>query len=90
MWLFSDVKNYAGEFAYVAGWGRIGESLPISKDMLHVQLTVLSQEECKNASFGALITEGMICTYTENKDACQVQLQSSKLNPAIKIQPSPK
>ncbi|KAG7211723.1 hypothetical protein KM043_010969 [Ampulex compressa] len=65
--------DYTGAMATVVGWGRTGESKPVSDELRKVSLPILSQEECDRAGYQKnRITENMFCAgYLEGeRDAC--------------------
>lgn len=61
----------------MVGWGRTGETKPVSDELRKVSLPILSQEECDQAGYAKnRITENMFCAgYLEGeRDACFVSL----------------
>lgn len=63
----------SGSVAHVVGWGATSTST-FSPVLQEVDLDVISNEECMIAADGAyslVITDNMICTYSEGKDACR-------------------
>ncbi|XP_019696234.1 trypsin 3A1-like isoform X1 [Harpegnathos saltator] len=66
--------DYTGAIATVVGWGRTGETKPVSDELRKVNLPILSQEECDQAGYAKnRITENMFCAgYLEGErgDAC--------------------
>ncbi|KMQ86289.1 plasma kallikrein-like protein [Lasius niger] len=65
--------DYTGAIATVVGWGRTGESKPVSDKLRKVNLPILSQEECDQAGYAKnRITENMFCSgYLDGgRDAC--------------------
>ncbi|XP_017791571.1 PREDICTED: trypsin 3A1-like [Habropoda laboriosa] len=65
--------DYTGATATVVGWGRTGETEPVSDELRKVNLPILSQEECDQAGYQKnRITENMFCAgYLEGElDAC--------------------
>lgn len=80
--------DYTGALATVVGWGRTGETKPVSDELRKVNLPILSQEECDQAGYAKnRITENMFCAgyilhpegAVEGRDACFVSVnQSSK------------
>ncbi|CAK9821368.1 Clotting factor G beta subunit [Anthophora retusa] len=65
--------DYTGATATVVGWGRTGETQPVSDELRKVNLPILSQEECDQAGYQKnRITENMFCAgYLEGElDAC--------------------
>ena len=67
----------AGVTSYTMGWGATsfgGDG--ISAELLIVDLPVLSNDECEDIEVGGnsyegLITNSMLCTFNQGKDACQ-------------------
>ncbi|KAG5348172.1 TRY3 protein, partial [Acromyrmex charruanus] len=54
--------DYTGALATVVGWGRTGETKPVSNELRKVNLPILSQEECDQAGYAKdRITENMFC-----------------------------
>ncbi|KAK9302902.1 hypothetical protein QLX08_005241 [Tetragonisca angustula] len=65
--------DYTGATATVIGWGRTGESEPVSNELRRVNLPILSQEECDQSGYQTnRISENMFCAgYLEGDlDAC--------------------
>ncbi|XP_066591877.1 soluble guanylate cyclase 89Da-like [Prorops nasuta] len=65
--------DYTGALATVVGWGRTGESQPVSDELRKVSLPILSEEECEQAGYQKdRITENMFCAgFLEGeRDAC--------------------
>ncbi|CAG7818307.1 unnamed protein product [Allacma fusca] len=60
--------------ATLSGWGKQGQNLPQSPQLLQVTLPVLTNAACR-AKYGSYapagITEGMVCAGGGGKDACQ-------------------
>lgn len=56
----------------VTGWGRVKAEGQISNFLRQAFLTVLSFNDCRDTSYGHLVTEEMICAYKDDTDACQV------------------
>ncbi|KAB7500334.1 Trypsin-1 [Armadillidium nasatum] len=54
----------------VTGWGVTSSGGEDSKMLLEVNLPVLTTEDCQDM-LGPYVTDNMICTYEEGKDACQ-------------------
>ncbi|XP_024873562.1 trypsin 3A1-like isoform X1 [Temnothorax curvispinosus] len=74
-----NVIDYTGAIATVVGWGRTGETKPVSDELRKVNLPILSQEECDQAGYAKnRITENMFCAgyiihpegAVEGRDAC--------------------
>ncbi|XP_055371669.1 transmembrane protease serine 9-like [Condylostylus longicornis] len=66
--------DYAGVLTSVSGWGRTGEKDKTSKVLNSVIVPIWSQEQCKEAGYGAKrITENMMCAgyHDGGRDACQ-------------------
>ncbi|KYN28212.1 PREDICTED: trypsin 3A1-like [Trachymyrmex cornetzi] len=54
--------DYTGASATAVGWGRTGETKPVSNELRKVNLPILSQEECDQAGYAKdRITENMFC-----------------------------
>ncbi|XP_039307262.1 soluble guanylate cyclase 89Da [Solenopsis invicta] len=54
--------DYTGALATVVGWGRTGETKPVSDELRKVNLPILSREECDQAGYAKnRITENMFC-----------------------------
>lgn len=73
--------DYTGATATVIGWGRTGESEPVSNELRRVNLPILSQEECDQAGYQKnRISENMFCAgyLTGNRDACFVSILLDK------------
>lgn len=73
----NDSYPEAGVTAYTMGWGAtsFGDG-GISAELLIVDLPVLSNDECEDIEVGGnsyegLITNSMLCTFNQGKDACQ-------------------
>ncbi|ALC40948.1 CG18735, partial [Drosophila busckii] len=68
-------ESFAGQTAVVTGWGALSEGGPISDTLQEVEVPVLSQQECRNSSYGPdKITDNMICAGNVEqggKDSCQ-------------------
>lgn len=66
------------------GWGRTGESTPVSDELRKVNLPVLSQEECDKAGYAEnRITENMFCAgylLEGARDACFVSVNGNLQN----------
>ncbi|KAL6262142.1 hypothetical protein P5V15_007239 [Pogonomyrmex californicus] len=67
--------DYTGALATVIGWGRTGETKPVSDELRKVNLPILSKEECDQAGYAKnRISENMFCAgYIEGiggQDAC--------------------
>lgn len=68
-----------GSTAYVMGWGDTDQadaSVSLPDELMIVGLPVISNEECDNAESGAdsysgYIFDNMLCTASDNEDACQ-------------------
>lgn len=72
-----------GATAYTMGWGdteQKDDKMSFPDELQVVALEVISNEECRNAegkvgdysdSYEDYIFDDMMCTFTENKDACQ-------------------
>jgi len=63
-----------GQKVRVSGWGAIAESGPVSKDLLSVDVPVVSNAECnKPESYDGRITAQMFCAGERDggKDSCQ-------------------
>lgn len=64
----------------VSGWGRTGDGEDPSRMLKVVELDILDQTKCQQKfavelvgfKDGYKIHDTQLCTYTENKDACQV------------------
>lgn len=72
-----DAKHdfYDGAMTMVAGWGRIGETLPTSSVLRSVVLPVWSQNQCELSEYGRdRITNNMLCAgfHDGGYDACKV------------------
>lgn len=64
--------EYTGKKATAIGWGKKSENGNISQQLLEVNLTVISNEDCKkDDAVGSYIVPSMICTREDEKDACQ-------------------
>lgn len=63
--------SFTGETVTVLGWGTTEFSGMKSEKLLEVNLTIISNEECRGRATAKPITDGQICTYTPEKDACQ-------------------
>ncbi|EFN86143.1 Trypsin eta [Harpegnathos saltator] len=72
--MIAEAIDYTGAIATVVGWGRTGETKPVSDELRKVNLPILSQEECDQAGYAKnRITENMFCAgYLEGErgDAC--------------------
>jgi hypothetical protein len=66
----SESTNVAGQEAIVMGWGKTGESLQMSDNLLQVQVPVVSNEICSQAFIPGYITDNMICAGAAGKDSC--------------------
>ncbi|KAL0134164.1 hypothetical protein PUN28_001180 [Cardiocondyla obscurior] len=54
--------DYTGALATAVGWGRTGETKPLSDELRRVNLPILSKEECDQAGYAKnRITENMLC-----------------------------
>lgn len=63
------------------GWGRTGESEPVSNELRRVNLPILSQEECDQAGYQKnRISENMFCAgyLAGDLDACFVSIRLDK------------
>ncbi|ODM94876.1 Transmembrane protease serine 9 [Orchesella cincta] len=54
----------------VTGWGATSEDGDISKELLKVEVTVISNEQC-NKEYDGMITDAMLCAASPEKDSCQ-------------------
>lgn len=73
--------DYTGATATVIGWGRTGESEPVSNELRRVNLPILSQEECDQAGYQKnRISENMFCAgyLAGDLDACFVSIRLDK------------
>ncbi|XP_011694181.1 PREDICTED: trypsin-1-like [Wasmannia auropunctata] len=60
--------------ATVAGWGKMSENGPTSKQLRRVVLPIMDQQKCRNIyQFYRIVTPNMLCAgdTTNNKDTCQ-------------------
>lgn len=56
----------------MSGWGRIGVGKTISGLPLKVEVKVMNASFCLDSLIGGHFNEGMLCTYYEGRDSCQV------------------
>ncbi|CAL8072410.1 unnamed protein product [Orchesella dallaii] len=61
---------FVGSNLTVVGWGVTAERGDISNELLKVQVTALSNEQC-NEQYDGAITYEMICAASPGKDSCQ-------------------
>ena len=81
----TETIDYTGALATAVGWGRTGETKPVSNELRKVNLPILSQEECDQAGYAKdRITENMFCAgyilHPEGavgRDACFVSVNHS-------------
>mmetsp|Transcript_5611 Transcript_5611/g.11798 ORF Transcript_5611/g.11798 Transcript_5611/m.11798 type:complete len:324 (-) Transcript_5611:415-1386(-) len=59
-----------GDQVYAIGMGIIYTGGPFSDPLLEVGLNYIENDEC-NPFYGGYITDNMMCTFTQFKDACQ-------------------
>ena len=63
--------DYEGVTALVTGWGKLNSSGPQSDILQEVNVTTISNQECR-ASYGHhRITDNMICAQAAGRDSCQ-------------------
>jgi len=62
-------KKYAGQLATATGWGQLCERCDVSKVLMEVDITVTTNEVCKNKYPGLRDTH--ICAMDPGKDTCQ-------------------
>nr|ALX00034.1 serine protease-like protein [Melanoplus sanguinipes] len=67
----NEAVDYTGNLAIVAGWGRVGQDEPLARYLRATEVRVISNEVCRNTAIGEHISDSMLCTYLEKKDACQ-------------------
>ncbi|XP_046406001.1 trypsin-1-like [Ischnura elegans] len=67
--------SYTGHKGIVSGWGRIGETAPVSNYLQEVEVPIFSNKDCRTESlYGAnRITDNMLCAgyHTGALDSCQ-------------------
>ncbi|XP_045893935.1 chymotrypsin-like protease CTRL-1 [Micropterus dolomieu] len=64
---------YNGTEAWVTGWGksRYGVFIPLSEDLMEVQVPIVGNRQC-NCNYGVgVITDNMICAGVGGKSSCQ-------------------
>ncbi|KAK9878849.1 hypothetical protein WA026_003684 [Henosepilachna vigintioctopunctata] len=68
-------ESYVGRKAIAAGWGTLKEDGKPSCVLQHVEVPVMSNEECRNTNYSAkMISDNMLCAgypETGGKDSCQ-------------------
>lgn len=62
--------NYDGVTVTTAGWGTLEFGGSVPSRLQKVNLQTITNAVCKNSY--STLTSGFICTYTENKDTCQM------------------
>lgn len=70
----TELNDYSGRLAIVAGWGLTGERQRPSAILRKVSVPVWSKKDCYNSGYGEKrLSENMLCAgYKEGKrDACQ-------------------
>lgn len=60
-----------GSSATISGWGKLAEGGSSSKTLKQVDVHIMSQDDCQMI-YGNIISDAMICTFDNGKDACQV------------------
>lgn len=74
----TEAIDYTGSLAIAVGWGRTGETKPISDELRKVHLPILSQEECDQAGYAEnrIMHDKMLCAGYLNgeRDACFVSI----------------
>lgn len=81
-------RDYLRNLVTVTGWGRLREGGSISRKLMHANVTVISNTECKkrNPQLGKLVNNFMMCGEGGNRDACDgdsggpLQIQSKIAN----------
>ncbi|XP_071439418.1 trypsin-1-like [Hetaerina americana] len=67
--------SYSGMTGTVSGWGRIGETAPVSNHLQEVEVPIFSNKDCRaESAYGAnRITDNMLCAGYRNgaMDSCQ-------------------
>ncbi|KAK6618992.1 hypothetical protein RUM44_003373 [Polyplax serrata] len=63
-------NSFAGEVVYAVGWGSTSFGGKTSDKLLHVALNVITTKQCTPV-YGSLVSDKQMCTYKDNKDACQ-------------------
>ncbi|KAK7085560.1 hypothetical protein SK128_006624 [Halocaridina rubra] len=65
-------ENLSGQVGTVTGWGTTQFEGNLSNVLREVEVPILTTSECMQYTFNTItITDNMICTYEEGKDACQ-------------------
>lgn len=66
-------KRFTGEIGTVLGWGKLGESKPVSNVLREVQVPIMSNIKCSGFYGSSQITDNMLCAgYKDGgKDSCQ-------------------
>ncbi|KAF4524044.1 hypothetical protein B566_EDAN018120 [Ephemera danica] len=66
-------KRYTGEEGIVTGWGKVGESKPVSPVLQEVTVPILSNTKCSSFYGTSQITDNMLCAgFKEGgRDSCQ-------------------
>lgn len=69
------IADFSGSMGIIAGWGRVGETSPVSSVLRSLLVPVWSHSQCQQSGYGVKrITENMMCAgfHDGGKDACQV------------------
>ena len=64
-------EDYEGVTALVTGWGRLNYTGPQADTLQEVNVTTISNQECRASHGHHRITEAMICAGEVGKDACK-------------------
>ena len=64
-------QDYDNVAALVPGWGRLNYTGPQADTLQEVNVTTISNEECRASHGHHRITEAMICAVEVGKDACK-------------------
>merc|ERR1711915_813130 len=64
-------KTFAGETGTVTGWGTTTWQGQDSSHLQEVELPIITNKKCSKDLKQYTITDNMICTYLDGKDACQ-------------------
>lgn len=70
--VFVFMKKLITAFVLFLGWGTLGFGYPPSDVLQKVDIRVISLEVCKQTY--SSVQDRQFCTYTDNKDSCQVIL----------------